>query len=426
MPMNWKIKIPSNLSLKNLLNNKRFTVPFSIAAAFVMWLVIMINQNPRIERTFADIPVNITLDNPLVGEDGMQVIGDISQNRFTVAISGPTYVLSALKNDDFKLFASAAEVNAPGEYQLEVYSSGRAFAECEITSITPATVSVFFDYVDTKEFTVTANAEGASAVEGLIAETAVVSGTENDTITIKGPRTVVNRIDSVVAYAAVNQTLSESTTFDSEIRLYDENGEQIDSKNLTLSATNVKVTVPISKRASVPVIADFGNLPSGFDKSSISYSLDHSSVTVIGTPDAIDKIKQLTLSAIDITTVSTSSNKFDVSPRLPEGVRLLDAIDHFTVTVNTSGYTEKVFTVSRVKYSGLSAGLKASYDSAIKNVRICGPRSIINKLNESSLYAEVDLTDKTSGEHTVQVKIKSDDHNNIWQVGTYNTTVKIE
>lgn len=424
--MNWKIKIPGNFSLKKLLSNKRFTVPLSLVAAFVLWLVIMINENPRIDRTFGDIPVNITLDNPLVGEDGMQVIGDISQQRFTVAISGPTYVLSALKSEDFKLFASAAEVNAPGEYQLEVYSSGRDFAECEITSITPATVSVFFDYVDTKEFTVTANAEGASAAEGLIAETAVVSGTENDTITIKGPRTVINRIDSVVAYAAVNQTLSESTTFDSEIRLYDENGEQIDSTNLTLSTTNIKVTVPISKRATVPVVADFGNLPSGFDKSSISYSIDHSSVTVIGTPDAIDGMTQLTLSAIDITTVSTSSNKFDVSPRLPEGVRLLDTIEHFTVTVDTSGYIEKSFTVSRVKYSGLTSGLNASYDSAIMNVRICGPRSVINKLRDSSLYAEVDLTDKTAGEHTVQVKIKADGYNNIWQVGSYSTTVKIE
>lgn len=424
--MNWKIKIPGNFSLKKLLSNKRFTVPLSLVAAFVLWLVIMINENPRIDRTFGDIPVNITLDNPLVGEDGMQVIGDISQQRFTVAISGPTYVLSALKSEDFKLFASAAQVNAPGEYQLEVYSSGRDFAECEITSITPATVSVFFDYVDTKEFTVTANAEGASAAEGLIAETAVVSGTENDTITIKGPRTVINRIDSVVAYAAVNQTLSESTTFDSEIRLYDENGEQIDSTNLTLSTTNIKVTVPISKRATVPVVADFGNLPSGFDKSSISYSIDHSSVTVIGTPDAIDGMTQLTLSAIDITTVSTSSNKFDVSPRLPEGVRLLDTIEHFTVTVDTSGYIEKSFTVSRVKYSGLTSGLNASYDSAIRNVRICGPRSVINKLRDSSLYAEVDLTDKTAGEHTVQVKIKADGYNNIWQVGSYSTTVKIE
>ena len=424
--MNWKIKIPGNFSLKKLLSNKRFTVPLSLVAAFVLWLVIMINENPRIDRTFGDIPVNITLDNPLVGEDGMQVIGDISQQRFTVAISGPTYVLSALKSEDFKLFASAAQVNAPGEYQLEVYSSGRDFAECEITSITPATVSVFFDYVDTKEFTVTANAEGASAAEGLIAETAVVSGTENDTITIKGPRTVINRIDSVVAYAAVNQTLSERTTFDSEIRLYDENGEQIDSTNLTLSTTNIKVTVPISKRATVPVVADFGNLPSGFDKSSISYSIDHSSVTVIGTPDAIDGMTQLTLSAIDITTVSTSSNKFDVSPRLPEGVRLLDTIEHFTVTVDTSGYIEKSFTVSRVKYSGLTSGLNASYDSAIRNVRICGPRSVINKLRDSSLYAEVDLTDKTAGEHTVQVKIKADGYNNIWQVGSYSTTVKIE
>ena len=67
-----------------------------------------------------------------------------------------------------------------------------------------------------------------------MAETAVVSGTESDTISIKGPRTVINKIDSVVAYAEVNATLSESTTYDAEIQLYDENGELIDASNLTL------------------------------------------------------------------------------------------------------------------------------------------------------------------------------------------------
>lgn len=50
-----------------------------------------------------------------------------------------------------------------------------------------------------RKFTITAKADGAAAVDGLVAETPVVSGTENDTITIKGPRTVMNKIDSVVA-----------------------------------------------------------------------------------------------------------------------------------------------------------------------------------------------------------------------------------
>ena len=424
--MKRKINLPAKFSLKKLLYNKRFTIPLSLITAFALWLVIMIKQNPDIDRTFTDIPININLENTFASENGMEIIGDISSQKFTVTIKGPSYVVSALQSGDFYVYASAAAINAPGEYQLEV-SGGKntAVSDYEFISISPSTVNVDFDYVDTKEFTVKARAEGASATEGLIAETAVVSGTESDTITIKGPRTVINRIATVEAYAAVNKTLSESTTYDAEIRLYDEQGAAIDMTNLTLSENAVKVTVPISKRTTVPVVADFTNLPDGFQKSSIAYSIDHQTVTVIGTPEAIDKITKVTLSAIDITSVSVTSNKFDVSPKLPDGVRLFDSIEHFTVTVNTSGYDEKTFTVSSVRYKGLSAGLNATSDTVIRNVRICGPKNVIAKLKDNMLYALVDLSDKAAGEHTVSALIRSDSYNNVWQVGSYSAMVKI-
>ena len=426
--MKLNIKIPANLSLRKLLYNKRFTIPFSIIAAFILWLVIMINQNPDVERTFTDVPVNINLDNTYAATNKMEIIGDISAQKFTVTVKGPNYVVSALKSGDVYVYASAAAIDAPGEYQLEVSGArNTAVSDYDFISISPATVTVNFDYVDTKEFTVKAKADGAAAAEGLIAENPVVSGTESDTITIKGPRTVMNKIDSVVAYAEVNKTLSESATYDAVIKLYDENGGEVDATNLTLSETEVKVTVPISKRKTVPIVADFTNLPSGFSKESISYTIDHDSVNIIGTPDAIDKINSVTLSAIDITSVSVSSkNSFEVSAKLPEGVRILDSIDHFIVTVDTSRYAERIFTVSSVRYTGLSAGLNATSDSAVKNVKICGPKAVISKLNADMLYAQIDLSGKAAGEHTVLVTVKSDKYNDIWQVGSYSTTVKIK
>ena len=165
--MNWKIKIPGNFSLRKLLYNKRFTIPFSLITAFALWLIIMINQNPERERTFTDIPVNINLENTFAAENKMEIIGDISEQRSMVTINGPSYVVSALKPTDFYVYASAAAINAPGEYQLEVSGSkNTAVSDYEIVSISPSTVNVNFDYIDTKEFTVKAKAEGASAVEG--------------------------------------------------------------------------------------------------------------------------------------------------------------------------------------------------------------------------------------------------------------------
>lgn len=411
--------------LRKLLGNKRFTVPFSLGLAFVLWLVITINQNPIIERSFSDMTINVNLENTFASDKGMSIVDDISTQKFTVVVRGASYAVSSIKSGDINVYASAASVDAPGEYDLDVMASKtNQLANYEILSVTPSTMKVSFDYIDTKDFTIKPKTEGATAKDGLIAENGIVSGTENDTVTISGPRTVMNKISSVVALAKVNKTLDVSETFDADIVLYDEQGNQISDEHLTLSINKVKVTVPISKTKTVPVLVDFTNLPNRFDKNSISYSLNYSSVTVIGKPETVDKTESVTLSPIDLTAVSLTANSFDVSAKLPEGVRLVDNIEYFNVKLNIDDYSQKVITVSDITCNGLGSGLKIQNIAEIKNVRICGPKSVIK--NIGSAYAEIDLSGKTAGQHSVEVNISFKENNNVWAIGTYTTTVSIK
>ena len=415
----------SSFNIRKLLSNKRFTVPFSIGLAFVLWLVITINQNPIIERGFSDMTINVNLENTFASDKGMSIVGDISTQKFTVVVRGASYAVSSIKSGDINVYASAASVDAPGEYNLDVMASKtNQLANYEILSVTPSTMKISFDYIDTKDFTIKPKTEGATAKEGLIAENGIVSGTENDTVTISGPRTVMNKISSVVALAKVDKTLDVSETFDADIVLYDEQGNQISDEHLTLSINKVKVTVPISKTKTVPVLVDFTNLPNGFDKNSISYSLNYSSVTVIGKPETVDKTESVTLSPIDLTAVSPTANSFDVSAKLPEGVRLVDNIEYFNVKLNIDNYSQKVITVSDITCNGLGSGLKIQNIAEIKNVRICGPKSVIK--NIGSAYAEIDLSGKTAGQHSVEVNISFKENNNVWAIGTYTTTVSIK
>ena len=414
-----------SFNLRKLLGNKRFTVPFSLGLAFVLWLVITINQNPIIERSFSDMTINVNLENTFASDKGMSIVDDISTQKFTVVVRGASYAVSSIKSGDINVYASAASVDAPGEYDLDVMASKtNQLANYEILSVTPSTMKISFDYIDTKDFTIKPKTEGATAKDGLIAENGIVSGTENDTVTISGPRTVMNKISSVVALAKVNKTLDVSETFDADIVLYDEQGNQISDEHLTLSINKVKVTVPISKTKTVPVLVDFTNLPNGFDKNSISYSLNYSSVTVIGKPETVDKTESVTLSPIDLTAVSPTANSFDVSAKLPEGVRLVDNIEYFNVKLNIDNYSQKVITVSDITCNGLGSGLKIQNIAEIKNVRICGPKSVIK--NIGSAYAEIDLSGKTAGQHSVEVNISFKENNNVWAIGTYTTTVSIK
>lgn len=414
-----------SFSFRKLLYNKKFTIPFSILMAFVLWVVIVINQKPTMERSFSDMTVAINMENTFASENDMSIVGDISEQKFTVVVRGSNQTVSILKSNEINLFASAAAVDSPGEYNLDV-TAAKNDSEYEVLSITPKTIKVSFDYIEVREFSIEAEAVGATAPTGLIAEAAVVSGTESNTITIEGPRTVINSIAVVKAKTDVNKTLSQSETFDANIMLYDENGKEIEPSNLTLSADKVKVTVPISKKKTVPVKVDFSNIPKGFDKSSLKCSIDHSQVTIIGTPETVNKTKSITLSPIDINALNTKSKSFDVAPKLPEGIRLFDAIEDFVVKVDMTDYTEKTITVSRIKYTGISKGFDTGKTEIIKNVKICGPKSVLDNFNEKKAYAVVDLTDKKAGEHTVTAVISFDGYKNVWTVGTYKTSVTIK
>ena len=438
-----KFKIPSSLRLGNLIFNKRFTVILSVVIAFALWLGITMTENPIRTQTFTDVTAAISIEDTVASEMGLGIVSDVASQKFTVTVSGPNYVVSSLKSDDFLLSASVVDINSAGTYTLDVVgTSNSSKSGYTFTTISPNTIDVTFDYIDTKEFTLIPKLIGVSAAEGLVAETPVVSDSQQSTITIKGPRTTMEKIATVGTLADVNKTLDSSQSFDSDIVLYDSNdkiiyrytsdGTVYDANNniitnsyLTLSFTSTKVTQPISKMATVSCKARFNNLPEGMSESDISYSIDQSKVTVIGTPEVVDKIESISLSAIDFYDISSSSNVFEVSAILPDGVKLLESIDYFKVSIDVSNYADVVLDIKNIRCTGLGSNLKAKTDTRIRNVKLCGPADIIANIKSSDFYAVVDLTDKSAGDYTVEVVIKSDVYKNVWQVGTYSTSVTL-
>lgn len=438
-----KIKIPQFLRLNNLIFNKRFTVILSVVIAFAMWLGITMTQNPIRTQTFTDVTAAITIEGTAAADMGLGIVSDVASQKFTVTVSGPNYTVSSLKSEDFILSASLVDINSAGTYSLDVVGvSNSDKSGYTFTTISPSTIDVIVDYIDVKEFTVIPKLIGVSASDGLVAETPVISDSQQSTITIKGPRTTMDKIASVGTLAEVNKTMSSSQTFDSDVVLYDSNdkiiyrytadGTVYDANDniitnsyLTLSYTTAKVMQPISKKVTISCKAVFKNLPEGMSESDVSYKIDQSKVTVIGTPEVVDKLETISLSAIDFRKVSTASNVFEVSPSLPDGVKLLESIEYFTVDIDVSNYSETTLDIKNIRCTGLDDSLKAKTDSKIRNVKICGPKDVIENIKTSDLYAVIDLTDKSAGDHTVEVTVKSDVYKNIWQVGTYSTSVTL-
>lgn len=438
-----KFSIPQKYRLGTLLYNKKFTVVLSIVLAFALWLGISMTENPVRQHTFTDISASVTLEGTAAADLGLGIISDVASQRFSITVSGPNYIVSSLKAEDFSLSASTIDINSAGTFNLKVTpTSNNNKSGYTITSVNPSSIDVTVDFIDTKEFTIIPKLIGVSASEGLVAETPVISDSQQSTVTVKGPRSTIEKIATVGTIAEVNNTLSTSQTFNSDVVLYDSNDKMlyrytadgtvydanqniITNSYLTLSFTNVKVTQPISKKKIVNCKAVFNNLPAGITDQDVKYKLSQSKVTVIGTPEIIDKIDNISLSPIDFRTVSTTSNSFEVSASLPDGVKFLENIDNvFIVDIDVSEYAETTIEIKNIRCLGLNGNLKAKTAKSIR-VKLCGPKNVINNIKASDLFAVVDLTDKKAGDYTVEAVVKSDVYNNVWQIGTYSTSVTL-
>lgn len=411
-------------SLGSLFYNNRFVLPFAIAASLILWMTVNITQNASRERTISDITVNITTENTAVGELGLDVVSGGVGQKVNVRVSGSSYVISSLTASDILVTASLSEVTEPGEYDVPLTASKNGSkGDYTILGVTPSVLKVSFDHIDTKKIPVTAVAQGASAAEGLIAESAVVTDTANAEVEIKGPRTMMEQVASVQAVAQVNKRLSATESFDASLVLLDENGEQVDSSPFTLSFTELKITVPISKSRELPLRATFQNAPGAYKTTPLGYALSVDTIRVLGQPEIVDSLEYIELSPIDFDNISAGSQEFSCTLNLPNGVKSLDNIETVKVTINAGPIIERTFDVSRFVPINLAANLQANVTQTLQNVKIAGPEAIVSAIDPAAVYGEIDMSSRPAGEQTVAVRIKVSGYDMVWQVGTYNVLV---
>ncbi len=408
---------------KKLFSNNKFVLIFSLVTAFVFWMGITIVENPERDTTFSNITISVVTDGTAAGELGLDLIS-ISSPTATVKVSGPSYVLASLEATDISVALPLADVTEAGKYDIAL-NAASATGGVNIVGITPAKVTAVFDYTDTKQFDVEVEAIGAVAVSGLVADTPTVSNNADATVAITGPRSELSKIARVVAVAKVNETLSATESFSAALHLYDEDGNELDSSVYSIPTEEVKITVPILKQKVLPLKVTFANKPDYYTKNDVPYNVSATRVTVLGPATTVDELDAISLAPIDFDSITSSNNKFDVAPTLPNGVKLAENVEVVTVTVNTNGFQESTFTVNNFEFKNITNGL-VSTATSIKNVKICGPRSTLRKLKASDLYAVADLSGKTAGEYTVAVRVYSKAYDNIWQVGTYNVVVTIK
>ncbi len=413
------------LKISKLLHNHKLIGVVSFVAAVVIWLVISITQNPTREQIISGVPITINTENTAVQQLGLDVVDDLSLTSVNVRVSGPSYIVTSLTSSDISVGASLSDVNAAGTYELQL-SAVRNSNKIgyDIIEVSPSTITVTFDNIDTKTFDLAAVANGVKAEDGLIAYQPTVTEGTDSKIEITGPRKQMEKVTQVCAVSDAVKTIGSTESFDAKIVLLDENGGEIDKTNFKIGKENVKISVPIYKKAEFGIKPVFVNAPAVYG-GDVPCTLSETTVTVIGPPDVISDMTEVKLKPIDFATINSQNLEFDVELDLPTSVKTADNADTIHIKLNIPRVSEKNFSVSDIRFTGLSNGLTAKASNVIKSVKICGPASDVYKLSGSDLFATVDLTGKAAGEYTVNAVIGCSSADTVWAYGTYTIIVTV-
>ena len=325
-------------SFRKLFENRRFSVVFAVVVAFIFWLAITIDQTEVISKTFANISVNITTEGSFAGNMGLQVIAIENQSNANVTAHGPNSAVSSLDVSDILITADLSDVTGAGTYPINLKVQAGTKKTGVTFEVSPKTINVTFDYVDTVEFDLQAVAKDITlkkdADTNLFIGTPVINSTEYGKISISGARADMKQLSRVEAVISASESIGESKTYEADIVLYDSEGKVLDEEPFVLPVEKVKVTVPVYKERTVAVVPTFTNEPRSNAGAERLKSASLTKIAVYGLPETVDELDNLKLSAIDYREIEAGKLTFTVRLELPDGIYTKAEVGNVTVNFN--------------------------------------------------------------------------------------------
>lgn len=417
------------LSINEILKNKNIVKVVSLLLAIILWFSITLLENPYFERVLSGVSIYLDTKGTVVEEQGLSIIGaeNIAKD-VSVKVNGASYVVNSLSSEDLLVTPLYDGVNASGKHVIKLEAKNNSSKSFTIESVTPETIELEFDYLDTVSYDLQIRVKGISAKDGLMLGAPRFTNSDTATVKVEGPRSVVSTIKT--AYAEVSQkkgtTINATKSYDADIKFYDEKDNKVSNKNLSLDFDKISVSLPVYKTKSVKLVSTFLNKPEDFNlDSSIKYKDEIlTEIEIEGIPDIIDKTNKIELEPIDFNEVTKKSNEFKKKIILPSGVSSVEELSEVTVELETSNLKSKTFTVNSVVAKNNESKHSISLINPIK-VKVCGEKSVIDNLSSKDLYLSVDLDGKLVGEQNIEVTVKSKKKDNIWQVGQQYAKIKV-
>ena len=342
-----KEKIFNNLSLKIV----------SAVFAVILWTVIVNIYDPNTSYTFSNITVQLVNTQSLTEKNYTFEVVD--GGKISVTVSGPKSVVTDLKTSDIAATADLSKVTAFTDYvdiQVQVVKDGQVLNNVEAVPRTSA-LKLSIENRDTNTYAVNVNTTGTPANGYAVASTT----TSPTYIKVTGPTSLVEGVASVGVDVDVSGAKGTVNT-QSDINMYDSDGNIIASEELEMSSETADVIVEMARTKTVPVVVKTSGTPSQ-DCVVTGTSLSQTSVVISGQQEALSKIDNITIPSSAVSVDGLSEDKtytFKLTDYVPSGVKIVSD-SRLQVTIKISKASTKTVHISSdaIKIENVSSGYNA-------------------------------------------------------------------
>lgn len=379
---------------KNKNKNKNKTlIPkiISLLLSLGLWMYISNVENPVRSYEVKNIPVElVNLDSI---SNSNFAISDNQKFTVDLKLEGPSTDVVKAKPEDFKIIADMST------YALKV---GENTIPVQIVSY-PENISiknngflgikVNLEELVTKDFTIQSKVK-LTYKDNIYEINKKISPNK---VTVRGASSTIEKINSAVI-TGEEKAISDNFEKNYDIKLIDSNGDEV--TGVSPNINSAKLSVEVSNGKSVPInLKTTGTPKEGLELK--GYELSSNYVNIVGSSDTLSNIQSIDTEVVDISKLDASS-ELDVKLIIPDGIIATDGKSYIKVKVTLELVEQESIdsNISKtlqvpVKYNNLKDDLILESSSDKVNVTISGLQSELDKIDESSLNAILDLSNIT-------------------------------
>ena len=373
---NWGLKIASFLS------------------AALLWLVVTNINDPIVSYRVADVPVTIRNANLITDRGQVYEVLDGTDTIDTVTVSAPRSIIDSLDKSNIVAVADINDLTSVDTVPIKL--SANKYSD-KLDSIRGNIDNVRLS-IEEKQ---TRSLQIRPVTTGQVREGYKVGDTTTDQnlIRISGPQSVISQVAKAQAEVDISGFTNNIGT-DSDIRLYDDNGEEITAANIEKSITKVRVNVEILELKSLPVVCEVTGTPEAGYQFTGELEFSKGMIVVAAKSQILEHVEAIEIPAgvLDVSNASEDVTVLvDLNEYLPDGVELAENnfVGRINVTAKIEAERERAvrIPVGKISFEGLPDQYQAVITEPANecSIMLTGLQGTLNEITAEDIIASVDL-----------------------------------